>query len=136
MRMREAARIQVVTQVFAELWKDNHHAYFQLINKKKYRKQIPISPPLFFLFQCLYAKKTPMRLFPMVYSWTYNYSLWCIPGRTIIPGYSRIFLGVQLFLRSCADQEGENHQIFGFVGLVLLVYFHLFDAVYGFNVAQ
>ena len=91
--------------------------------KNTYRKQIPNSP-LFFLFQCLYAKILQ-----------YDYSLWCILGwiflgvhlfldilgRTIIPGYSWIFLGVQLFLRSCTDQEKRSRKSsnFGFVGLCL-----------------
>ena len=128
--------IQVVTQVFAEFWKDNHQANFQLINDKNtYRKQIPISPPLFFLFQCLYAKNTPIRLFPLVYSWMYNCS-WIFlgvqsfldnPGRTIIPGYSRAYN--YSWIR-------KNHQI-----LVLWVYFcwfifYIFDAGYRINGAQ
>ena len=108
--------IQMVTQVFAELWKHNHHANFLLRNKK-----IHTENGYQFHYHCSFFFSACMQeILQYDYSLTYNYS-WIFLGVRLfldIPGYSRIFLGVQLFLRSCADQEEENQQI-----LVLWVYF-------------
>ena len=117
--------IQVVTQVFAELWKDNHHANFQLINDKNtYRKQIPISHHYSFFFSACMQKILQ-----------YDYSLWCILGCTIVPGYSWaynhswIFLGVQLFLdipgRTIIPGSGKIIK-FWFCGFIFVGLFSIF----------
>ena len=119
--MCEAARIQVVTQVFAELWKDNHHAYFQLINKKSTENRYQFHHHCSFFFSACMQKNSnaiipygvflDVQLFPLVYSWAYNYS-WIFPdlfGRTIIPAK----------LRGSGRRKSSNFWFcgFGFVGL-------------------
>ena len=122
--VREAA-----VAITREALQNNHHTTFRNAKtqhiKNTYRKQIPISPPLFFSFQCLYAKKLQ-----------YDYSLWCIlgraiiplldiPGRTIIPRYSRIVLGVQLFQRGSGEKTKKIIK-FWFCGFIFVGLFSIF----------
>ena len=128
--------IQVVTQMFAKLCKNNHHTNFQRV-EKRFTFYKPATK--LFLFQCLYVTNIPTtRIFPTVYSWL------DLLGRTNIPGYSLAYnyswkswaynyswIFLDLPGRTIIPGSRENHQI-----LVLRVYFYIFDAVYGINSAQ
>ena len=78
--------IQVVTQVFAELWKHNHHANFQLINKKiptenRYQFHHQSS---FFFSACMQKNSNTITPYGVILD--------------VQLFHSWIFLGVQLFL--------------------------------------
>ena len=116
--------IQMVTQVFAELWKDNHHANFLLINKKKYIQKTDTNFTTTVLsFSVLVCKKYSNTIIAshtiiLGYSWAYDYS-WIFPD----------ILGTSwAYNYSCEAARIRKQKIikFCFVGLFLYGLFFIF----------